>query len=71
MSSNVKDFDDLRKEISSKQVRAILKQLYGDVRNIDLWPGGMLEDVVEGSKLGPLFMCIIVEQMKALRDGDR
>lgn len=67
---DVKDFDDL-KEISSKEVRDILKRLYGDVRNIDIWPGGILEDVIEGSKLGPLFMCIIVNQFKVLRDGDR
>ena len=65
------DFEDLKNEISSKQLRDVLKKLYGDVRNIDLWVGGILEDVVEGSKLGPLFMCIITEQMKVLRDGDR
>lgn len=69
--TDVNNFDDLKNEISSRQVRDILKKLYGDVRNIDIWPGGMLEDVVDGSKLGPLFMCIIVEQMKALRSGDR
>lgn len=69
--SDINSFEDLKKEISSRQVRAILKRLYGSVRNIDLWPAGILEDVVEGSKLGPLFMCIIIDQMKALRDGDR
>ena len=69
--TDVNDFNDLKNEISSRQVRDILKRLYGDVRNIDIWPGGILEDVVEGSKLGPLFMCIVVEQMKALRNGDR
>ena len=69
--TDVNNFDDLKNEISSRQVRDILRKLYGDVRNIDIWPGGMLEDVVEDSKLGPLFMCIIVEQMKALRSGDR
>ena len=63
---DVNSFEDLKNEISSRQVRDILKKLYGDVRNIDIWPAGMLEDVIEGSKLGPLFMCIIVEQMKAL-----
>ena len=66
-----KSFEDLKKDISSAEVRKILKDLYGDVRNIDLWPGGILEDVLPESKLGPLFMCIISDQMKALRDGDR
>lgn len=41
------------------------------MRNIDLWLAGILEDVVEGSKMGPTFLCIITKQMKALRDGDR
>lgn len=69
--TDVRDFDDLKNEIKSQEVRDILKRLYGDVRNIDLWPAGILEDTVEGSKLGPLFMCIIVDQFRALRDGDR
>jgi peroxidase len=69
--SDVNDFEDLKNEISSKEVRDILRRLYGDVRNVDIWPGGMLEDVIEGSKLGPLFMCIIVNQFKVLREGDR
>lgn len=66
-----RDFDDLKKEIPNREVRELLRKLYGDVRNIDLWPGGMLEEVIEGSKLGPLFMCMIVDQFKTLRDGDR
>ena len=69
--SSVNSFEDLKNEISDKEVRDVLEKLYGDVRNIDIWPAGILEDVVPGSKLGPLFMCVIVNQMKTLRDGDR
>ena len=69
--SEFRNFEDLKSEISSREVREILRKLYGDVRNIDLWPGGILEDPIENSKLGPLFMCIIVNQMKSVRDGDR
>jgi peroxidase len=69
--SDADDFDDLKNEISSRENREKLRKLYGHVRNIDLWPGGILEDPLEGSKVGPLFMCIIVNQMKSIRDGDR
>lgn len=69
--SDVNDFDDLKNEIPDAEVREVLRELYGDVRNIDIWPGGILESPIEGSKLGPLFMCIIVDQMKSVRDGDR
>jgi peroxidase len=69
--SHVNDFEDLKIEISNKDVRKMLKKLYGHTQNIDLWIGGILEDVLPDSKVGPLFMCIIIEQMKVIRDGDR
>ncbi|XP_075162195.1 peroxidasin [Haematobia irritans] len=64
-------FDDLAKEISDKDVRDKLKELYGHPDNIDVWVGGVLEDQVEGGKVGPLFQCLLVEQFRRLRDGDR
>ncbi len=69
--SLVQSFDDLKNEITSSEVRDLLEAVYGDVRNIDLWVGGILEDNLPNSKVGPLFMCIIVDQMKSLRDGDQ
>ncbi|XP_045509421.1 peroxidasin-like [Colias croceus] len=69
--SEVNDFDDLAGEISDKGVRDKLKELYGSVHNIDVWVGGILEDMSKGAKVGPLFRCILIEQFKRLRDGDR
>ncbi|XP_026500801.2 peroxidasin [Vanessa tameamea] len=69
--TEVNDFDDLASEISDKTVRDKLKELYGSVHNIDVWVGGILEDQVEGGKIGPLFRCLLIEQFKRLRDGDR
>ena len=64
-------FDDLRAEISSREVRDKLRELYGHPGNVDLWVGGILEDQVDGAKVGPTFRCLLVEQFKRLRDGDR
>lgn len=58
-------------DISSASVRAKLKQLYGHPDNIDLFVGGILEDQMAGARVGPLFRCLLVEQFKKLRDGDR
>jgi hypothetical protein len=69
--TEVEDFDDLKNDIRNGEVRSILKDLYGHVDNIDVWPGGILEEPLAGAKVGPLFTCIIVEQMRATRDGDR
>lgn len=69
--SEVNDFDDLAGEITDETVRQKLKELYGSVHNIDVWVGGILENQVEGGKVGPLFRCLLVEQFKRLRDGDR
>ena len=48
-----------------------LKTLYGTVNNIDLWVGGLAEDHVSGSSMGPLFQKIIADQFERTRDGDR
>lgn len=64
-------FDDLKGEISSESVREKLKILYGHPGNIDIFVGGILEDQLEGARIGPLFHCILIEQFRRLRDGDR
>ncbi len=56
---------------SDPAVQAQLKQLYGNVDNIDLFVGGIVEDHAPGSNLGATFQAIIANQFERIRDGDR
>jgi len=57
---------------SNPQVVAELEQAYpGGVNTIDAFEGGLAEDHVPGSDVGPLFQAIMVNQFERLRDGDR
>ncbi|HLN31020.1 MAG TPA: peroxidase family protein [Gemmataceae bacterium] len=56
---------------SNVQVQQELQQAYGNVNNIDAFEGGLAEDQLPGSDVGPLFQKIMVDQFSALRNGDR
>jgi peroxidase len=43
----------------------------GGVNTIDAFEGGLAEDHVTGSDVGPLFQAIMVDQFTRLRNGDR
>ena len=42
--NQISDFDDLSVDISDKQTRQTLRDVYKHVDNIDIWVGGILED---------------------------
>jgi peroxidase len=48
-----------------------LQTAYTSVDQIDVWVGGLAEDHVPGSSLGPLFHKIILDDFVRVRDGDR
>uniref|UniRef100_A0A8C2UQL3 Thyroid peroxidase n=1 Tax=Chinchilla lanigera TaxID=34839 RepID=A0A8C2UQL3_CHILA len=62
---------ELRRAVANRSVVDRIMALYGHTDNIDVWLGGLVEDLLPGARTGPLFACIIGKQMKALRDGDR
>jgi hypothetical protein len=56
---------------SNVTVQQDLQKVYGTVNNIDPFEGGLAEDHVAGSDIGPLFTTIIADQFSRLRAGDR
>lgn len=52
-------------------VQERLAAAYDSVDDVDLWVGGLAEDPLPGSHVGPLVFTILREQFVALRDGDR
>ena len=69
---NAKSFDHTANEIKSFINRKLLSQLYNDDPNLaDLWVAGLAEAPANGGIVGATFGCIIREQMRRLRDGDR
>ena len=56
---------------SNVQVQDELQEAYGNVNNVDPFEGGVAENLVPGSTVGPLFQKIMVDQFTNLRDGDR
>ncbi|KAM7536980.1 hypothetical protein Aperf_G00000078094 [Anoplocephala perfoliata] len=64
-------FDDLADRIKNPAIREKLRAVYGHPGNIDLFAGGVLEEVMPGARMGPTLACIIADQFKRLRAGDR
>ncbi|XP_063154990.1 thyroid peroxidase [Candoia aspera] len=62
---------ELMTAIENKIVVKKIMELYRTPNNIDVWLGGIVENIHPDARTGALFACIIGKQMKALRDGDR
>ena len=64
-------WSDLASVITNHEVMRKLKAIYKHPGNVDLWVGGLMEEPIAGAKVGPTVRCLLVEQFKRLRDGDR
>lgn len=67
----IKTLDDLSLAVGDSRVAKRILDIYKHPDNIDVYPGGLVERLLPGSRTGPLFACLIGRQMKVLRDGDR
>lgn len=55
----------------SEETRNRVLEVYGDAEKIDVYIGGLAEEKMKGSLLGPLFHNIVRDQFERLRNGDR
>lgn len=63
-------FDQLEAEIPSAIVDEMAK-IYKHPDDVELFVGGILENHMGTGAVGPTFGCLIAEQFKRLRSGDR
>ncbi|XP_056416737.1 myeloperoxidase-like [Hyla sarda] len=63
--------DELAIVMNNRKLAEKLMELYGTPENIDLWVGGVSEPLVPGGRTGELLSCIIGDQFRRSRDGDR
>lgn len=71
LEDKVVSWDDLKVDIKDDEVLTKLASVYGHPDNVDVWVGGLLEESVEGGRVGRTVRCILVEQFKRIRNGDR
>ncbi len=63
-----KGFDDIT---SNPKIRNKLRQVYGDIDNVDPWIGALAEDHVSDAEVGELIYTVLKDQFERLRHGDR
>lgn len=66
----VTSFQDLRDFIPDDRIR-ILSSVYAHVDDIDLYIAGLSETPAKGALVGPTFACVLANQFKDLKRGDR
>lgn len=63
----IRDFNQIT---TNTTLAMALKNLYGNVNNIDLWIGLLAEDLLPGKSVGPTMHAMLKTQFERLRDGD-
>jgi peroxidase len=68
--AKAKSFQDLADSIAADKIQA-LSSIYEHVDDIDFYVGGLSETAINGGIIGPSFACIVANQFKDLKIGDR
>ncbi|XP_063241793.1 peroxidase-like [Bacillus rossius redtenbacheri] len=63
-------WDQLRNDMDPASVE-MLRRLYDDVHEVDLFVAAVAEKPLPGALMGPTFVCLVGDQFARLRRGDR
>ncbi|XP_064121849.1 peroxidase-like isoform X1 [Macrobrachium nipponense] len=66
----ISSFDDLS-TVMPQAVVQVFRDSYSDVNEIDLFPAALSEFPVDSGLVGPTFACLLSQQFKSLKRGDR
>uniref|UniRef100_A0A8D0G1L8 Eosinophil peroxidase n=1 Tax=Sphenodon punctatus TaxID=8508 RepID=A0A8D0G1L8_SPHPU len=69
--SQPRNEDELARVLNNRELANKFIKLYGTPDNIDIWVGALAEPFVYNGRIGPLLACVIGNQFRKLRDGDR
>ncbi|CAJ0965847.1 unnamed protein product, partial [Ranitomeya imitator] len=66
-----KNLNELTTVLNNRELAQKFINLYGTPENIDIWVGGVAEPLVRNGRIGQLLTCLIGNQFRRARDGDR
>ncbi|XP_069801028.1 myeloperoxidase-like [Dendropsophus ebraccatus] len=66
-----RNVDELAAVLNNTELAKKLMSLYGTPENIDIWVAGVSEPLVPNGRTGKLLSCLIGNQFRRTRDGDR
>ncbi|XP_040572178.1 salivary peroxidase/catechol oxidase [Lepeophtheirus salmonis] len=69
--SEIRTWRDFSQVVSSPELVPRLQLIYNDVDDVDVFIGGVMERKGEDGLVGETFRCIIGDQYKKLKSGDR
>ncbi|XP_071989629.1 myeloperoxidase-like [Engystomops pustulosus] len=66
-----RNLNELAAVLNNRELAQKFINLYGTPENIDIWVGGVAEPSVRNGRIGELLTCLIGNQFRRARDGDR
>ncbi|XP_075052893.1 myeloperoxidase-like [Mixophyes fleayi] len=66
-----RNLNELAAVLNNRELAQKFIDLYGTPENIDIWVGGVAEPLVRNGRIGQLLTCLIGNQLRRARDGDR